>query len=75
MKKLTVRILMLSMFTTSLLAVPFVTETSAATSSKHLKKRARVTHQSPRVSDRSASPFPSRYEDDFDRRNTGGGGY
>jgi hypothetical protein len=76
MKKLAVRILMLSMFATSLLVAPVVTGASAATSSsKHVKKKVHVTHQSPKAANPYASPYSSNpYENDFDRRNAGGGG-
>ena len=74
MKKLAARLLILSMFTTSLLVVPVVTPAEAATTSKHMKKkRVRVVHQSPKVANPSASPFGSRYEDDPDRKAAGGG--
>ena len=80
MSKLAVRLLILSMFPTSLLATPIVTGVSAATttkqtSTKHMKKKkVRMTHQSPRAADPYASPFGNRYEDDPDRRAGGGGG-
>jgi hypothetical protein len=78
MAKLAVRLLILSVFTTSLLATPIVAPAAAATtSSKHMKKK-RVVHQSPRARDPYASPFSSNssnpYENDFDRKNAGGGG-
>jgi hypothetical protein len=75
MAKIAIRLLILSMFTTSLLVAPLVTEVSAATSSKHMKKKtARVTHQSPRASNPSASLYSNnRYEDDPDRKAAGGG--
>ena len=75
MTKLAVRILMLSIFVTSLLAAPMVTPVeAAATSSKHMKKKkAAVTHQSPKAANPSASPYGSRYEDDPDRKAAGGG--
>lgn len=81
MSKLAVRILMLSMFTTSLLVVPIVTDANAVTtaakqtSTKHMKKKVRVTHQKPKAADPYASPYSNnRYEDDPDRRAGGGGG-
>ncbi len=76
MAKIAIRFLVLSMFTTSLLATSVVAPADAATtSSKHVKKKVRVTHQSPKAADPYASPFSSnKYEDDFDRRNAGGGG-
>jgi len=75
MAKLAIRLLMLSMLTTSLMATPIVTQVNAATtSSKHMKKKGtRVTHQSPRVAGPSASPYPKNYDDDFDRKAAGGG--
>jgi hypothetical protein len=75
MPKLAVRFLVLSMLTTSLLVMPIVTQADAATTShKHIKKRARVVHQSPKLADPGANPFASKYENDFDRKNAGGGG-
>jgi hypothetical protein len=76
MAKLAIRFFVLSMLTTSLLVAPIVTQAgAAATSSKHVKKKVRVVHQRPKAADPNASPFSSnRYEDDFDRKNAGGGG-
>ncbi len=74
MAKIAIRLLVLSMFTTSLLVTPVVTPANATTSSKHMKKKVRVTHQSPKAADPYASPFTSKYDEDFDRRNAGGGG-
>jgi hypothetical protein len=75
MAKIAIRLLVLSMFTTSLLVSSVVTPANAATtSSKHAKKKVRVTHQSPKAADPYASPFTSKYDEDFDRRNAGGGG-
>ena len=75
MMKRAVRLLTLSMLMASLLVVPTVTPVEAATSSKHMKKRVRVTHHSPKAADPYASPYSSNpYENDFDRKNAGGGG-
>jgi len=75
MMKRAVRLLTLSMLMASLLVVPTVTPVEAATSNKHMKKRARVTHHSPKAADPYASPYSSNpYENDFDRKNAGGGG-
>jgi hypothetical protein len=81
MMKLAVRFLMLSMLTTGLLVGPVVTQANAATqSSKEITKKKRVAHRSHVVArtraapDPGANPFASKYEDDFDRRNAGGGG-
>ena len=76
MAKIAVRLLILSMFTTSLLAVPLATEVSAATSSKHVKKkRVRMTHQNPGAALPSAKSYSNNpYEDDEDRRRASGGG-
>ena len=76
MAKLAIRFLMLSMLTTSWLVIPVVTQAVAATTStKHMKKKVRVVHQRPKAAAPYASPFSSnRYEDDFDRKNAGGGG-
>ena len=75
MAKLAICFLILSVLTTSWLVVPVVTPAEAATTGKHVKKKVRVVHQRPKATDPSASPFSSnRYEDDFDRKNAGGGG-
>jgi hypothetical protein len=82
MPKLAVRLLILSMFTTSLLVGPVVTEVNATTQSgKEISKKKRVVHRNPapartRAADPGANPFASKYDDDFDRKNAGGaGGY
>jgi hypothetical protein len=75
MPKLAVRFLVLSMLTTSFLVMPIGTRANAATTShKHVKKRVGVVHHSPKLADPGANPFASKYEDDFDRKNAGGGG-
>ncbi|HET7885157.1 MAG TPA: hypothetical protein VFL62_02915 [Bradyrhizobium sp.] len=74
MAKLALRFWILSMLTTSLLVIPAVGHVEAATS-KHTKKKVRVVHQRAKAADPYASPFSSnRYDDDFDRKNAGGGG-
>jgi hypothetical protein len=79
MAKLAVRLLLLSMFATSLMVTAIVTQVEAATtSSKHMKKkRVRVVHQNPGAAVPSANPYSNNpYEDDPDRRRAaGGGGY
>jgi len=76
MAKLAIRFLILSMLTTSLLVIPVVTPAEAATSgTPHVKKKVRVTHHSQRVAKPQANPYSNNpYEDDFDRKNAGGGG-
>ncbi|SHN61473.1 hypothetical protein [Bradyrhizobium erythrophlei] len=75
MAKRAIGFLILSMLTTSWLVVPVVTQAEAATTNKHIKKKMRVVHQRPSAADPSASPYSSiKYEDDFDRKNAGGGG-
>jgi hypothetical protein len=81
MPKRAVRGLILSMLTIALLVGPVVTQANAAThNSKEMKQKKRVAHRSPAVAqtrgarDPSANPFASKYEDDFDRKNAGGGG-
>ena len=75
MKKLSIRLLMLSIFTTSLLVAPFAAQVSAAaTSGKHTKKKVRVVQQSRKPANANANPFASKYDDDFDRKSAGGGG-
>lgn len=76
MAKLAVRFFILSMLTTSLLVAPIATNAEAATTStKHVRKKVRVTHRSPGAVNPSASPYSNNpYENDFDRKNAGGGG-
>jgi hypothetical protein len=77
MTKFAFRLLIFSMLTTSLLVAPIVTQVEAAATgtTKHVKKKVRVTHQRPKAADPYASPFSTnKYEDDFDRKNAGGGG-
>ena len=74
MAKRAIRLLILSILTTSWLVVPVVTQAEAAATSKPVKKKVRVVHQRPKAAGPSASPSsPSRYEDDFDRKASGGG--
>ncbi len=75
MPKLAVRLLILSMMTTSLLLAPTVTQAEPATSHKHMKKKVRLVQPGSRAANPSANPFASKYDEDFDRKNTGGGGY
>jgi hypothetical protein len=75
MRKRAVQLLILSMLTTALLVGPVVTQANATTNSgKKLKQKQRIVHQGPAVRDPNANPFASKYEDDFDRKNAGGGG-
>ena len=76
MAKLAVRLLILSMVATSVVFTPLITQVEAATTSgKQIKKKkVRVMHRSPKVAGPAASQFPSNYDNDFDRKNAGGGG-
>ena len=74
MTKFTIRLLALAIFAAPLMAVPVVPPANAATNDgKHVKKHTRKIQRAPAVKNANKSPFPS-YEDDFDRRNAGGGG-
>ena len=74
MKKFTIRLLALVIFATPLMAVPVVSPANAATNdSKHVKKHTRKIQRAPAVKNANKSLLPS-YEDDFDRKNAGGGG-
>jgi hypothetical protein len=74
MKKITIRLLALAIFATPLMTVPVISPANAATNDgKHVKKHAKRVQRTPAVKDANKSPFPS-YQDDFDRRNAGGGG-
>ncbi len=74
MKKFAIRLLTLAMFATPLTAIPKVFPAEAATNNKtHVKKHARKIQRAPVVQNANKGSFPS-YEDDFDRRNAGGGG-
>jgi hypothetical protein len=74
MRKRAVQLLILSMLTTALLVGPVVTQANATTNSGKQIKHKRVAHRGPAVRDPNANPFASKYEDDFDRKNAGGGG-
>jgi hypothetical protein len=75
MTTFTIRLLALAIFATPMMAIPVVSPANAATNdSKHVKKHAKSVHRAPAVqSAKSQNPFPS-YDDDFDRKNAGGGG-
>jgi hypothetical protein len=74
MTKFTIRLMALVIFATPLLAVPAVSPANAATNdSKHVKKHTRKIQRAPAVKNANKSLLPS-YEDDFDRKNAGGGG-
>ena len=76
MTKFTIRLLALAIFATPLVAIPVVSPANAVTNdSKHVRKHAKRVHRAPAPAVRNAnkSPFPS-YDDDFDRKNAGGGG-
>ena len=74
MKKITIRLLALAIFATPLMAVPVISPANAATNDgKQVKKHTRKIQRAPAVKNANKSLFPS-YEDDFDRRNAGGGG-
>jgi hypothetical protein len=74
MTKFTIRLLALAIFATPLVAIPVVSPADAATDGKtHVKKHAKKIQRAPAVRGASKSPFPS-YDDDFDRKNAGGGG-
>jgi hypothetical protein len=74
MTKFTIRLLALVIFATPLMAAPVVSPANAAANdSKHVKKHTKRVQRAPAVKDASKNPFPS-YEDDFDRKNAGGGG-
>jgi hypothetical protein len=75
MTKFAIRLLTLTICATPLVALPVMTQANAATShSKHVKKHVRETQHSSAVRDTNKNPFASKYEDDFDRKNAGGGG-
>ena len=74
MTKFTIRLLALAIFATPLVAIPVVSPADAATNdSKHVKKHAKKIQRAPAVQNANKSPYPS-YDDDFDRKNAGGGG-
>ena len=74
MTKFTIRLMALVIFATPLMAVPVVSPANAATNdSKHVKKHTRKIQRAPAVKNANNNQFPS-FEDDFDRRNAGGGG-
>jgi hypothetical protein len=74
MKKFTIRLLTLAIFATPLTVIPRISPADAATNGKtHVKKHAKRIQRAPAVQNANKSSFPS-YENDFDRRNAGGGG-
>lgn len=74
MKKFTILLLTLAIFATPLVAIPMVSPADAATNGKnHVKKHAKKIQRTPAIQDASKSPFPP-IEEDFDRKNAGGGG-
>jgi hypothetical protein len=77
MTKFSIRILALAIYATPLVTLPMVTQTNAATEdSKPVKKHAKKVQRAPAAQDPYKSPFASKPEDDFERRNSaGGGGY
>jgi hypothetical protein len=75
MTKFAVRLLTLAICAAALVALPAITTADAATNhGKHAKKHARMVQQAPAARDPYKSPFPSNYDEDFDRKNSGGGG-
>jgi hypothetical protein len=75
MTKFAIRLLTLTIYATPLVALPVITHANAATShGKHFKRHAREIQRSPAIRDVNKNPFASKYEDDFDRKNAGGGG-
>jgi hypothetical protein len=73
MTKFAVRLLTLAICAAALVALPAITPANAAT--KHAKKHARMVQPAASAArDPGRSPFPGNYADDFDRKNTGGGG-
>jgi hypothetical protein len=74
MKNFTIRLLTLAMLATPLTAIPRVSPADAATNGKtHVKKHTRQIQRAPAAQNANKSQYPS-YENDFDRRNAGGGG-
>ncbi|HLX17522.1 MAG TPA: hypothetical protein VKS24_20215 [Bradyrhizobium sp.] len=74
MSKLAIRLLVLSMTVTGLVAAPIVLPVEAATKVSKVKKTKRTAYRAPPAKDPGASPFSHDIYDDFDRKNGGGGG-
>jgi hypothetical protein len=74
MSKLAIRLLVLSMTVTGLVAAPIVTPVKAATKVSKIKKNKRTAYRAAPAKDPGANPFSHDMNDDFDRRNAGGGG-
>jgi len=71
------RLLTLAIHATLLIAIPTMTPAKAATTdSREVEKGKKKTQKSPGFTDsRPARPtWPPPMEDDFDRKNAGGGG-
>jgi hypothetical protein len=76
MTKFAVRLLTLAIYAAALVALPAITSANAVTShGKHTRKHVRMVQRAPAVRDAGRNPFTSNYGEDFDRKNTGGGGY
>lgn len=77
MRRFTIRLLTLAIFGTALLAVPIATSAKAATNGiADTEKSKKKIRENRGISDRGPSKpsWPPSYEDDFDRKNGGGGG-
>jgi hypothetical protein len=77
MTKFAIRLLTLAICATPLVALPVITDAQAATSEdKPVKKHVKKAQRAPAIKDPYKSPFAAKPEDDFERRNSaGGGGY
>jgi len=73
MSELAIRLLIMSITVTGLVAAPIVAPVKAATKvSKH--KRNKTAYRTAPIKDPGASPFPHDMSEDPDRKNGGGGG-
>jgi hypothetical protein len=76
MTEFAVRLLTLAIYAAALVVLPAITPANAAsTQGKHARKHAKATQRAPAVRDASRNPFTSNRGEDFDRKNTSGGGY
>lgn len=77
MRTYAIRLLTLAIYAAPLMAIPMIPPAKAATNdSRDAEKARKKVQKSPVITDsRPARPtWPPSYEDDFDRKNGGGGG-
>ena len=74
MSKSAIRLLALAICSAAFVVVPTITPVKAATKVTKIKKNKRTAYRAAPAKDPGANPFSHDMNDDFDRRNAGGGG-